>query len=104
MGIPPEGRYRVAVVGGAGSWGQDYMRAYATHPRAQLVALVDRSRDRRQAFADGYGIPQVFDDVEDLLAAEVPDTSRTAEWLRIWQMTTYTWIVRPTVAWACRAA
>jgi len=35
--------------------------------------LVDRARDRRGAFADRYGIKEVYDTVEDLLAREVPD-------------------------------
>jgi len=72
VGSPKE-RYRVAVVGGAGSWGRNYVRAFAAQPRAELVALVDRARERRQVLADHYGIPQVYDDVEDLLATEVPD-------------------------------
>jgi len=66
-------KYRVAVVGGAGAWGRYYLRAYAGHPDCQIIALVDRARDRRQAFADRYGIRAVFDDVEDLLSREVPD-------------------------------
>lgn len=66
-------RYRVAVVGAAGMWGRNYLRAYAAHPRAEVVAIVDRARDRCQTLADHYGIPQVFHDVEDLLAVEVPD-------------------------------
>ncbi|MCC7262299.1 MAG: Gfo/Idh/MocA family oxidoreductase [Candidatus Latescibacteria bacterium] len=66
-------KYRVAVVGGAGTWGRNYLRAYAAHPDCQIVALVDRAKDRRQEFADHYGITTVFDDLEDLLAREVPD-------------------------------
>jgi len=66
-------QYRVALVGGAGSWGRLYVQAFAEHPRTEIVALADRSLDRRQAVADHYGIPTVVDDVEDLLAVEVPD-------------------------------
>lgn len=66
-------KYRVAVVGGAGTWGRYYLRTYASLPQCQIVALVDRARDRRQAFADKYGVRQVFDSVEELLAREVPD-------------------------------
>ena len=66
-------KYRVAIVGGAGTWGRYYLRTYASHPRCQIVALVDRARDRRQAFADKYGVSQVFDSVEELLARDVPD-------------------------------
>ena len=66
-------KHRVAVVGGAGTWGRYYLRTYANHPDCEIVALVDRARDRRQAFADRYGVAQVFDTVDQLLAREVPD-------------------------------
>ena len=66
-------KYRVAVVGGAGTWGSRYLHAYANHPACEIVALVDRAKDRRQTFADRYGIETVFDTLDDLLAREVPD-------------------------------
>ena len=69
----PTNKYRVAVVGGAGTWGRFYLRAYANHPDCEIVALVDRARDRRSAFAGRYGIKTVFDTVDELFAKEVPD-------------------------------
>ena len=66
-------KYRVAVVGGAGTWGRKYLRAYANHPACEIVALVDRAEDRRQTFADRYDIGTVFDTLEDLLDREIPD-------------------------------
>ena len=66
-------RYRVAVVGGAGTWGSRYLHAYGNHPACEIVALVDRAKDRRRAFADRYGVETVFDTLEDLLAREIPD-------------------------------
>ena len=69
----PTKKYRVAVVGGAGTWGRFYLRAYANHPDCEIVALVDRARDRRGAFADRYGVKTVFDTVDELFAVEVPD-------------------------------
>ncbi len=42
----PTKKYRVAVVGGAGTWGRRYLRAYANHPDCEIIALVDRARDR----------------------------------------------------------
>ena len=66
-------KYRVAVVGGAGIWGRYYLRAYAEHPDCEIVALVDRARERCRAFADRYGIETVYDSVEDLFAVEIPD-------------------------------
>ena len=66
-------KYRVVVVGGAGTWGSRYLHAYVNHPACEIVALVDRAKDRRQAFAERYGVETVFDTLEELLAREVPD-------------------------------
>ena len=66
-------KYRVAVVGGAGTWGRFYLRAYAQHPDCEIVALVDQARERRQEFSARYGIDLVLDTVEELLDREVPD-------------------------------
>ena len=66
-------KYRVALVGGAGTWGQRYLRAYAGHPDCEIIALVDPARNRRQALADRYGIQRVCDSLEELLNAELPD-------------------------------
>ena len=66
-------KYRIAVVGGAGTWGRHYARAYANHPDCEIIALVDPARDRRQAFADHYGIQVIYDTVEELLAEKIPD-------------------------------
>ncbi len=66
-------KYRVAVVGGAGTWGRFYARAYAEHPDCEIVALVDRARDRRKRFAEHFGIEQVYDTVEELLVRDTPD-------------------------------
>ena len=68
-----ENKYRVAVVGGVGIWGRHYLRACVQHPRSELIALVDTARQRRQPFADHYGIRRVYDTVDDLFADEVPD-------------------------------
>ena len=61
------------MVGGAGTWGRYYTQAYAKHPKCELFALVDPARERRQQFAEHYGIEQTYDSIEDLLAVEVPD-------------------------------
>lgn len=66
-------KLRVAVVGGCGDWGRRYTRAYAEHPEAELVALVDTARARRATFAERYGIPRQFDTVRELLAWQTPD-------------------------------
>ena len=66
-------KLRVAVVGGCGDWGRRYTYAYARHPEAELIALVDTARERRGVFAERYGIPRQFDTLEELLAWQVPD-------------------------------
>ena len=66
-------QYRVAVVGAAGTWGRYYTRAYAAHPNCAIVGLVDRAKQRRDAIARRYGVEKVYDDLDGLLAAEVPD-------------------------------
>ncbi len=66
-------KYRVAMVGGAGSWGRRYLAAYAEREDCEIIALVDRARERGQMFADHFGVKTVLDSVDDLLAMEVPD-------------------------------
>ena len=66
-------KYRVAIVGGAGTWGRFYTQAYAAHPECEIVALVDRAADRRDALAARYNIQATYARVEDLLAREIPD-------------------------------
>ena len=58
-------RLRVAVVGGCGDWGRRYTYAYARHPEAELMALVDTARERRRVFAERYGIARQFDTVQE---------------------------------------
>lgn len=71
--MSPQKKYRVGVVGGAGTWGRHYLRAYAEHDNVEIIALVDRAKDRRQTFADRYGVTTIYDDVENLLADTIPD-------------------------------
>ena len=66
-------KLQVAVVGGCGDWGRRYTYAYARHPEAELIALVDTARARRALFARHYAIPHQFDTVQELLAWRVPD-------------------------------
>ncbi|MEE2658903.1 MAG: Gfo/Idh/MocA family oxidoreductase [Candidatus Latescibacterota bacterium] len=65
--------YRVAVIGGCGTWGRYYLHSNAAHPRCEIIGLVDRARDRRQAFAERYGIEHQYDEVDELLEEAVPD-------------------------------
>ena len=67
------GKYRVAIVGAAGTWGRFFTRAYAENPACEIVGLVDRAKERRDDLAARFGVEQVYDDLQDLLAVEVPD-------------------------------
>lgn len=53
-------------------WGRHYMTAYVDHEDCDVI-LVDNARERRQPFVEHYGIETVYDTVEDMLKAEVPD-------------------------------
>ena len=66
-------KYKVAVVGGAGTWGHQYVKEYVERSDCEVIAIVDRAKDRREGFADLYNIEKTFDSVAELLAYDVPD-------------------------------
>ena len=66
------GPLRVALVG-TGAVAHLHARAVAAHPRADLVAVTNLTRDAAEDFAGRYGVPAVYDDLDALLAAEHPD-------------------------------
>lgn len=63
---------RCALVG-TGSVANLHAQAVAAHPRADLVAVTDQNRTAAEAFAGRHGVPAVYDDLDELLAAERPD-------------------------------
>jgi len=66
-------RARIALVG-AGWFGRlAAVPAVLNHPDADLVAVCDRDLRRAQETADEFGVPSVFTDVDDLIAAGVTD-------------------------------
>ena len=65
--------YRVAIVGGAGMWGQRYLRAAVEHEAIEPI-LVDTA-ERRHEFATHHGIEDVYASLDELLAAEIPDVA-----------------------------
>ena len=67
-----EHKCKVAVVGGAGTWGHHYLRAYAERSDCE-VTLVDKAGARAREFADLHGVATVVDDLDELLARDVPD-------------------------------
>ena len=63
---------RCAIVG-TGAIAHSHATAIAAYPHAELVAVTDLSRDSATAFAEKFGGPAVYDDVDAVLAAEHPD-------------------------------
>jgi predicted dehydrogenase len=58
---------RIGVIG-PGIMGEQYVRIYAAHPRATVVALCGRTEARVTKLADAHGIPGHYVDVADLIA------------------------------------
>ena len=75
---------RIGVVG-AGIWGTMHARAYSQNPLVELVGICDLDQERGQKVAAQYGIPKVFNRVDDLLdegldgiSVATPDDAHTA--------------------------
>jgi predicted dehydrogenase len=63
---------RVAIIG-TGGMANQHAKCYREIPGCQLVACVDISRERAEKFAAEYGIPAVFNSVDELLAKAAVD-------------------------------
>jgi predicted dehydrogenase len=64
---------RVAVIGAAGFWGAFYMRAFASDPRCEIVAVADTASDRLRQVAEHYGVERRFASTQELLGSVLPD-------------------------------
>jgi predicted dehydrogenase len=58
---------RIGVLG-PGVMGKQYVRIYAAHPRARVVALCGRTRTRVDELADRYGVAGRYTEFGELLA------------------------------------
>jgi predicted dehydrogenase len=65
-------RLKVAVVG-AGYFAQFHYDAWARIEEAELVALCERDLEKGRKTATTYGVREVFNDVETMMASEKPD-------------------------------
>ncbi|HHY81282.1 MAG TPA: Gfo/Idh/MocA family oxidoreductase [Clostridiales bacterium] len=63
---------RFAVIG-CGFWSQYQIAAWKEVGGVELVAVYNRTKSRAQAIADRFGIPKVYDTVEELLDNEKLD-------------------------------
>lgn len=59
-------KLRVGIVGLGGNGGR-FLEAYATNPRAEVIAICDVRDDHRQALQDEYGVSSGYADIADLL-------------------------------------
>lgn len=63
-------KVRVGVLG-AGAWARfAHLPGYARDPRCELVAIADPVRERAEEFAKEFGIPNVYDSHEALIARD----------------------------------
>ena len=64
---------RVGVIGT--SWWADelYLPALSQYEKADVVAVCGRNRERAQAIADKYGVPQVFTDYRQMIDSKTCD-------------------------------
>lgn len=63
---------KVGIVG-CGNHAHTHAEAIVRHPKFQFIACVDVHEDRARAFADTYGIPNVYGSISDLVLTEIPD-------------------------------
>lgn len=59
-------KLRVGIVGLGGNGGR-FLEAYATNPRAEVIAICDVRDDHRQALQDEFGVSSGYADIADLL-------------------------------------
>jgi predicted dehydrogenase len=58
-------KLKMAIVG-AGTWGENHARIYKAHPFCEVVAICDQKKERARAIADKLGIPQCYDNYEEM--------------------------------------
>jgi predicted dehydrogenase len=63
---------RFAIVG-TGFWARYQLAAWRELSGARCVALYNRTRNKAEALAREFDVPEVYDDPEQLLQLEKPD-------------------------------
>jgi predicted dehydrogenase len=58
-------KLKMAIVG-AGIWGENHAKIYKAHPFCEVVAICDQQKDKAQAVAGKMGIPNVYDNYEEM--------------------------------------
>src|SRR5271157_767169 len=62
-----ETKIRAGIVG-LGLVATSHLKGYKSHPRAEVGAVCDSSRERAEEFATKHAIPTVYSSLEDMLA------------------------------------
>lgn len=71
--VPAAGGALRGVMAGAGFFAQFQAEAWRRVEGAEIVAVADLDRARAEAFAARWGIPRIYADAAEMLAAEQPD-------------------------------
>jgi len=67
------GKYRVAIIGG-GRMGTHHARAYALHPKTDIVAVADNDAENRELFSKRFSVPG-YNDYGEMFDKEAIDIS-----------------------------
>jgi predicted dehydrogenase len=59
-------KLKMAIVG-AGIWGENHAKIYKAHPFCEVVAVSDEKPGKAKNMADKVGIPQSYDDYEEMI-------------------------------------
>lgn len=69
--------YRGVLIG-CGFFARNHMHGWAEADGAGIVAVCDRERSKAEDFAADFGVPRVYTDAAEMLAAETPDFADVA--------------------------
>jgi len=69
--------YRGALIG-CGFFARNHMHGWAEAEGASIVAVCDRAREKAERFAADFGVPKVYTDAAEMMAAEKPDFADVA--------------------------
>ncbi len=71
--------YKTAIIG-CGGIAHAHVGGYHQIDQIEIVAVVDPHAPARQIYMDTYGIPSLYDTIEDMLESESPDIVSICTW------------------------
>ena len=73
---------KIGVLGGGGSFAQEFIPLFAAHPAVDEVVVADREADRRRAVSERFGIARTVGSLDELLDTDVDAVAIfTQRWL-----------------------